>query len=263
MRDRIRRLSWKVEFAIVVGLAFGWTLPGTLRLLAAPATIAHSATPPISEIAVWGTVFLELILLSLLVPFLRVRGWTLARLGIQPSLRGSLQGGALALAAYGLYFTFALLVGSVWPEVARALAQTRLVGDGVSWTTIVFVSVINPFYEEVFVCGYVVSVFTNKSPDAVVAPTRVVAEGEIESSAMEAVNALRSVPVLRADPATAVNISAAIRLSYHLYQGAAGVFAVVPLGLLFGFWFARTRQLWPLIVAHAILDFAGLSLGAG
>lgn len=89
MRDRIRRLSWKVEFAIVMGLAFGWT---------------------------W------------------MRGWTLARLGIRFSLRGCLQGAALALPAYGLCSTFAVLVGRVWPDVASALAATRLVGDALSLT---------------------------------------------------------------------------------------------------------------------------------
>jgi len=263
MRDRIRRLSWKVEFAVVLGLAFGWTLPSTLYSLAAPDMIAHRATPPISDIALWGTIIFELILFSLLIPFLRARGWTLARLGIRPSLRGCLQGGVLALAAYGLYFTFTVLVGSVWPEVASALAQTRLVTDGLSWTAIVLVSAINPFFEEIFVCGYVVSVLTHGKAEAVVAPARVVAEGEIESSGIETVNAVTSVPARRASLATAVNISAAIRLSYHLYQGAAGVLSVVPLGLLFGLWFARTRQLWPLIVAHAILDFVALSIGAG
>ncbi len=42
-----------------------------------------------------------------------------------------------------------------------------------------------------------------------------------------------------------------------------GVLAVVPLGLLFGSWLVRTRRLWPLIVAHAILDFTRLAAGAG
>jgi CAAX protease family protein len=259
MRDRIRRLSWKIEFIVVLGVAFGWTLPSSLLSLLNPAAIARSATPPISDIALWGTILFELILLCLLIPILRVRGWTLARLGIQPSLRGCLQGGVLALAAYGLYIGGAVLVGSVWPEVAHALAETRLVGEGLSWTTIVAVSTVNPFYEEVFVCGYVISVLTERRNEAIVAPARAV-EGEGESTALKAAS---PEPAQGASLATAVNISAAIRLSYHFYQGVAGVLAVVPLGLLFGFWFARTRQLWPLIVAHAILDFAGLAAGTG
>jgi uncharacterized protein len=263
MRGLIRRLSWKVELAVVLGLAFGWTLPSTVRALTTSAVMARSSTPPISDIRLWGTIVLELIILGLLVPFLRARGWTSARLGIQPSLRGCLQGGALAVAAYGLFVAFTVLVANVWPEVAHVLTQTHLVGGDISWSTIVVVSIINPYYEETFVCGYVISVLTERPSEVVVVPARVTAEGEVESVRVKADNSVGPVPAPGVSLATAVNISALIRLSYHLYQGAAGVLAVVPLGLLFGIWFARTRQLWPLIVAHAIMDFVGLAANAG
>jgi membrane protease YdiL (CAAX protease family) len=263
MRGLIRRLPWKVEFVIVLGLAFGWTLPGTLRSLVTSAAMARSATPPVTDIAVWSTILLELTCFALLAPFLRARGWTLGRLGIRPSLRGCLHGGVLALVAYGLYVGSAVLVSSVWPEVARALAQTRIVGEGVSWTTIVAGSVINPFYEEIFVCGYVIAVLTEGHAKAIVAPARALAEGEIEAMGMESMTAAPGVAAQAVSLTAAVNISAAIRLSYHLYQGAAGVLSIVPIGLLFGYWFVRTRQLWPLIVAHAILDLVGLAAGAG
>ena len=35
-----------------------------------------------------------------------------------------------------------------------------------------------------------------------------------------------------------------------------------PLALLFAWWYARTARLWPLIVAHAMLDLAALALGS-
>ena len=262
MRERIRRLSWKVESAVVLVLAFGWTVPATLRSLVNSAAIARSPRLPISDIAVWHTIFLELIVLSVLVPFLRMRGWTLARLGLRPSPRGCVDGIGLAVAAYGLYFGFAVLVASVWPAVAHALAQTHIVSKGLSWAAIIVGSLINPFYEEIFVCGYVISVLTERRTRAVAAIAKVVGEGEVEAAGVEAVRAARPLNVQTASLATAVNISAAIRLSYHLYQGVAGVLALVPIGLLFGIWFARTRRLWPLIVAHAILDFVGFAAGS-
>jgi membrane protease YdiL (CAAX protease family) len=52
----------------------------------------------------------------------------------------------------------------------------------------------------------------------------------------------------------AINASVAIRLAYHLYQGSAGVPSIVATGLIFGYWFARTRQLWPPIAAHGCLN---------
>ena len=114
-----------------------------------------------------------------------------------------------------------------------------------------------------FVCGYLISVLTERRPGAAVAPVRIAAAGEVESTGADVVRAPTSAPVQAVSLATAVNISAAIRLSYHLYQGVAGVLAVVPTGLLFGIWFVRTRQLWPLIVAHAVIDFVGLAAGVG
>jgi CAAX protease family protein len=57
---------------------------------------------------------------------------------------------------------------------------------------------------------------------------------------------------------TAVNVSVAIRLVYHLYQGAIGVLTIIPLGLIFSWWYARTGRLWPVLVAHAVFDLTSL-----
>jgi uncharacterized protein len=48
--------------------------------------------------------------------------------------------------------------------------------------------------------------------------------------------------------------SAVLRGSYHLYQGYAAFVGNFLMGLLFGWLFARTRRIWPFIVAHALLD---------
>jgi membrane protease YdiL (CAAX protease family) len=51
-----------------------------------------------------------------------------------------------------------------------------------------------------------------------------------------------------------------VRLLYHLYQGPIGILMAVPMGLLYGYVYSRTRQLWPLVVAHVLLDLIGLSV---
>lgn len=58
----------------------------------------------------------------------------------------------------------------------------------------------------------------------------------------------------------AILVSAFLRGSYHLYQGWGGFAGNVALGLFFGWWFVRTRRLWPLVIAHALID---LSAGLG
>ena len=48
--------------------------------------------------------------------------------------------------------------------------------------------------------------------------------------------------------------SATLRGSYHLYQGFGGFAGNFVMGLIFGWWFQRTRRVVPLVVAHTLLD---------
>lgn len=50
--------------------------------------------------------------------------------------------------------------------------------------------------------------------------------------------------------------AALLRGTYHLYQGFGGFIGNVLMGLIFGWWYARTGRLGPLIVAHIIMDVA-------
>jgi len=52
----------------------------------------------------------------------------------------------------------------------------------------------------------------------------------------------------------AVVTSAVIRGGYHLYQGLGGFFGNLVMGLIFGWWFQRTRRVVPLVVAHFVID---------
>jgi membrane protease YdiL (CAAX protease family) len=91
------------------------------------------------------------------------------------------------------------------------------------WIAIYLLSVVNPVFEEVFVCGYVIPVLSR-----------------------------------RFGPTTAVNVSALIRGTYHLYQGIAMAPLHVSYGLSQAYVFVRFGKLWPLIVSHALLDFVAL-----
>jgi membrane protease YdiL (CAAX protease family) len=48
--------------------------------------------------------------------------------------------------------------------------------------------------------------------------------------------------------------SATLRGSYHLYQGYGGFAGNLVMGLIFAWWFQRTRRVVPLVVAHFLLD---------
>ncbi|MHA7287418.1 CPBP family intramembrane glutamic endopeptidase [Arthrobacter sp. MDT3-44] len=51
--------------------------------------------------------------------------------------------------------------------------------------------------------------------------------------------------------------SAVLRGSYHLYQGFGPFVGNVLMGLLFAWFYTRTRRVLPLVLAHALIDTAG------
>jgi uncharacterized protein len=67
-------------------------------------------------------------------------------------------------------------------------------------------------------------------------------------------------------PRTTLLLSSLLRGAYHLYQGFGAGLGNVAMGLVFGYAWRRTGRLWPLIVAHGLIDtvaFVGYSLAAG
>jgi membrane protease YdiL (CAAX protease family) len=71
---------------------------------------------------------------------------------------------------------------------------------------------------------------------------------------------------LRVNLVAAVIISSVLRGVYHLYQGFGAGLGNLAMGLVFGYVYVRTGRLWPLIVAHALIDavaFVGYALAAG
>ncbi|MBB2993278.1 membrane protease YdiL (CAAX protease family) [Mycolicibacterium iranicum] len=71
---------------------------------------------------------------------------------------------------------------------------------------------------------------------------------------------------LRVNPWLALLISSLLRGAYHLYQGFGAGLGNIAMGLVFGYFWQRTGRLWPLIIAHTLIDvvaFVGYSLLAG
>jgi membrane protease YdiL (CAAX protease family) len=52
----------------------------------------------------------------------------------------------------------------------------------------------------------------------------------------------------------ALLISAVLRGAYHLYQGFGGFLGNLAMGLVFGWVWGRTNRLWPLVIAHTVID---------
>ena len=71
---------------------------------------------------------------------------------------------------------------------------------------------------------------------------------------------------LRVNPVVALLASSLLRGAYHLYQGFSAGLGNIAMGLVFGYVWRRTGRLWPLIVAHGVIDsvaYVGYALAAG
>ena len=228
MKALIRGLSEPVEFAIVELVAFGLPLVSALVLLIAPATVLRGA-PLFNDGRLLRTIAYEVVIAGLLGGGLALRGWTLKRLGLVPDSgrreisTAPLIGAVIFLGTYLVYLALWVTVANLWPQLTHSALAERAVPGHLAPIVVLAVCVVNPVFEEVFVCGYVIA-------------------------------ALRE----RWGTTTAINVSAAIRVAYHLYQGAPGVLGITPFALIAAYWFARTGRLWPVIVAHALMDLVPL-----
>lgn len=67
-------------------------------------------------------------------------------------------------------------------------------------------------------------------------------------------------------PGVALGCSSVLRGCYHLYQGFGAGLGNLALGVGFGYVWRRTGRLWPLVIAHGLIDtvaFVGYALFAG
>jgi membrane protease YdiL (CAAX protease family) len=67
-------------------------------------------------------------------------------------------------------------------------------------------------------------------------------------------------------PRAALAWSSLLRGGYHLYQGFGAGLGNLVMGLVFGYAWQRTGRLWPLVIAHSLIDtvaFVGYALLAG
>jgi membrane protease YdiL (CAAX protease family) len=183
--------------------------------------------PAMSDARLWRTVAFESIMVAGLGALLYARRWTLDRFGIgTPTLQDLIDGAGLLVVAYLIP---AGLLAVLPPDIKQSVTSSGLLfaPGGISLPLVGLTSIVNPIFEEVFVVGYVFAVLG------------------------------------RASPLMAINVSIALRFAYHLYQGPAAVIFILPLAVVFAWWYSTRPSLWPLLIAHAALDFIGLSQHVG
>jgi membrane protease YdiL (CAAX protease family) len=218
MRQFLQKLPLPVEFLLVVLGAFGLLITVSLLQLLRPA-----APAAVSDAGLQALVRYELIVLAVLVTFLHLRGWTIERIGIRITLRDTLIGFVFLLVAELIGMGALVLIEPISPRLAGMIESAGNASGTLGILSVAAFAIVNPLFEETFVTGYVIA-------------------------------ALRG----RSAPWTAINVSVAIRLLYHLYQGPAAAIGIVPFGLILAYWYARSGRLWPAITAHAAANLIDL-----
>lgn len=163
----------------------------------------------------------ELVFGGLALALLKRRGYALQRLLPRPSLAGSLVGAVLLFVTLFVWMMLSQAL-RISDYAAQPIAQI-LERSHPSPTVVLIASVINGVYEETFLVGYLVR------------------------------------GLQRHGASVAVGLSVLVRLLYHVYQGPAGALSVVVFGAIVGFFYWRTRLLWPVAFAHILEDLIAFS----
>ncbi len=219
MQRSADRTSPTSEVVVVLATAFGFLI---LMSLAAAVAGHYTRVETFNDAGVAGLIVYELAALAIVGTYLRSRGWTLR--DVNPEISWGLTGAGvlLCVATLVLWWTVSALFAAA--GLVRPEASPGVDASGLGLAQLAVLCIVNPVFEETLVVAYVVEALRDRRP-----------------------------------PLTAVNVSVSIRLLYHLYQGPAGVIAIVPMGLLYAFVYLKWNRLWPLVFAHGLLDAAALA----
>lgn len=221
MPDFLKELSAKAEFAIIISLCFGY--PIICSLLSFISSVFYV---PI------GGSFTNEVLVSVLIYEAMTLMTAYAFLKIRENPIDYKNGTSLfnviwtsVLLAVFYYLTYLLIVSLAYKYLASVNSEVPYMKNSIKLNPflILGISIVNPVFEELIVVGYVIPALSRQ-------------KGLM----------------------FAINVSVLIRFLYHLYQGPAAALSVIPMGLIFAFVYTRWKNIWPLIIAHAIMDFIGL-----
>jgi CAAX protease family protein len=161
--------------------------------------------------------------LAVLARFLRSRGWRLEHVTLPFASRDVGRGiGIWFLALLTAWATLAIVFWLAPVPIGRVL-KTTFEGD-LNGALIAAYSLVNPLFEELTLLGFVSAAF-------------------------------RSSPVWQV-----FLLSLALRAAAHTYQGMFAALTVIPVGLVFTWYYLRRGRLWPVVLAHSIQDALALSL---
>jgi membrane protease YdiL (CAAX protease family) len=146
-------MSQRAEAAIVILGAFGYFIFGAVY-----AVFDGTSGPAISEAALQFLLIYEGLVSAVICTFLIRRGWSAQRLGLAPNVVDTLIGIGLAAGFYVIYVTIWIALAALDVRPTYLGSKGSLVAGHLSVAIVLAVSLLNAAFEEIFVCGYIVTV---------------------------------------------------------------------------------------------------------
>jgi membrane protease YdiL (CAAX protease family) len=182
------------------------------------------------------TILIESSILGLLLVLLHWRGWKMSDFKIKPTwpgtgvglllIPGMMLANSITVATGFVIFYFLQPQGTTFTSFIMASAPKMAAHSiHVSWLAVIPALIFNGFFEEMTCMGYAFNQFAAKR-----------------------------------GPVFALILTVLLRMSCHTYQGVIHALGIGAAFFLFGLVYLWTRNLWPLILAHIIVD--SLSFGA-
>ena len=169
--------------------------------------------------------------------YLHRRGWKPADFRIRIGFTSSLRGLELLLFTYFGFFVLTEITRVVlWATESTSFSWVANLfvphhvplppgGVHLSWLVLIVFTVVNAFYEELVYLGYGFNLWAAKYGSR-----------------------------------AAFLLSVLARLAVHSYQGTEHVLPIAVWAVIFGVWYRYHRKVWPLILAHLMIDLISFSL---
>lgn len=221
MKKLIYTLSRTHELIIVLSLAFGWFIyVSNINFInyVIPSETTLSVNYFRSNLGYFGLLILELVVLGLLAPFLEARNWRTKDFPFKFNFK-ILGAGILLLFSINFILNLTSLIPFVEEFLIAKSSVTHQNSANTGFAMVILTAVIlNPFFEEIFLIGYLGKWFEKHS--AIVF----------------------------------VIVSTLIRVSYHTYQGYFGIYTVTIMGLVFAMYYLKYKNLTPIVLAHMLFN---------
>ena len=213
-KKTLNNLSNSMELIIILIIGFGFPLFfSTFSLLGLSSEYNQSWLIRLTSQGFYIIVAHEIIALIVILYILKVRGMNFKTFDFGFSFRLILVALLLVFVSYILrgFLYMVLKLTELLPETFVNNTHNNL---QVNWISLALVTIINSFYEEFILIGYIFK--------------------RLE----------------KYHPAIIIGLSLLIRESYHTYQGWISLLVIIPMGLIFGLYYYRYKKLWPVIMAH-------------